>query len=65
MLVSMKHAASTAVARVKRFAVPRTLTRPDPLPPPPMDGSIYERQSFLENRYFEVYGEKASEAAAE
>ena len=33
--------------------------------PPPMHGSIYERQSFLENRYFEVYGEKASEAAAE
>ena len=38
---------------------------PIPLPPPPMNGSIYERQSFLENRYFEVYGEKASEAAAE
>ena len=36
-----------------------------PLPPPPMNGSIYERQSFLENRYFEVYDEKASEAAAE
>ena len=38
---------------------------PIPLPPPPMNGSIYERQSFLENRYFEVYGEKASEVAAE
>ena len=36
-----------------------------PLPSPPMDGSIYERQRILENRYFEVYGEKASEAAAE
>ena len=28
-----------------------------PLPPPPLDGSIYERQSFLENRYFDVYRE--------
>ena len=31
-----------------------------PLPPPPRDGSIYERQSFLENRFLEVYGEKES-----
>ena len=36
-----------------------------PLSPPPMHGLIYERQSFLENWYYEVYGEKASEAAAE
>ena len=36
-----------------------------PLPPPPMNGSIYERQSFLENRYFDVYRGDASEAAAE
>ena len=36
-----------------------------PLSPAPMHGPIYECQSFLENRYFEVYGEKASEAAAE
>ena len=33
-----------------------------PFPPPPKDGSIYERQSFLENRYFDVY-EEASETS--
>lgn len=30
-----------------------------PLPPPPRGGSIYERQSFLENRYFDLYREPA------
>jgi hypothetical protein len=34
-LLSMKHAANIAVARDKRFAVPRTLTNPEPLLPPP------------------------------
>lgn len=33
-----------------------------PLPPPPRDGSIYERQSLLRNRYFDVYGEPAPTA---
>ena len=28
-----------------------------PLPPPELNGSIYERQSFLENKYFEVFDE--------
>lgn len=32
-----------------------------PLPPPPMDGSIYERQSLLENRYFETYREDVAD----
>lgn len=31
-----------------------------PLPPPAKNGSIYERQSLLENRYFDVYGEAAN-----
>jgi hypothetical protein len=35
-LVSIKQAANIAVARVSKFAVPRTLTKPEPLPPPPM-----------------------------
>ena len=35
-LVSMKQAARTAVARVNKLAVPRILTKPEPLPPPPI-----------------------------
>ncbi len=31
-----------------------------PLPPPPLDGSIYERQSILENRYFDSYEEEVA-----
>ncbi|MBG06248.1 MAG: phytanoyl-CoA dioxygenase [Rhodospirillaceae bacterium] len=36
-----------------------------PLPSSPKDGSIYERQSFLENRYFDVFGKTDGQAAAE
>ena len=47
------------MARGETTLVPRMTEVPVriPLPPPELNGSIYERQSFLENKYFEVFDE--------
>lgn len=47
------------MARGETTLVPRMTEVPVriPLPPPELNGSIYERQSILENKYFEVFDE--------
>lgn len=47
------------MARGAATLVPRMTEVPVriPLPPPELNGSIYERQSILENKYFEVFDE--------